>query len=143
MMNQVSNIKGGEKLEEFKKDFESEGFEKEDFAEVDALIEYLNNLPRNEVSILNYPRVQQLRFSCAMIKKVLRDTKCNAKVECKQHEFTPSVGVVRVEGMSLDIVDIEGFSRAAEFATNTEIYPLEANKVRLTFTFHGLLTPIK
>lgn len=109
MMNQVSNIKGGEKLEEFKKDFESEGFEKEDFAEVDALIEYLNNLPRNEVSILNYPRVQQLRFSCAMIKKVLRDTKCNAKVECKQHEFTPSVGVVRVEGVSLDIVDIEGF----------------------------------
>ena len=32
-MNQVSNIGGGEKLEEFKKDFESEGFEKEDFAE--------------------------------------------------------------------------------------------------------------
>lgn len=129
-------------LEDFEKCFESEEFNDADFAEIDALIEYLKTLPRNEVSILNYPRVQQMRFSCAMIKKVLRETNSEAKVECKQHEFDANVGVVRVEGVSLDIVDIEGFSRASEFASNTEIYPLKANKVRLTFTFHGLLTPV-
>lgn len=129
-------------MEDFEKCFESEGFNDADFAEIDALIAYLKTLPRNEVSILNYPRVQQMRFSCAMIKKVLRETSSEAKVECKRHEFDANVGVVRVEGVSLDIVDIEGFSRASEFASNTEIYPLKENKVRMTFTFHGLLTPI-
>ena len=31
----------------------------------------------------------------------------------------------------------------AEFASNTEIYPLAENKVRMTFTFHGLTAPIE
>lgn len=117
-------------------------FDDEDFAEIDALIEYLNTLPRNEVSILNYRRIQQMRFSCAMIKRVLRETHSDAKIVCRQHELDPNVGVVRVEGASINILNIEGFSRASEFASNTEIYPLKANKVRLTFTFHGLLDPI-
>lgn len=129
-------------MQDFENDFDAEGFEDEDFAEIDNLIELLNSLPRTEVSVLNQWRVQQMRFACAMIKRVLRETSSGAGIECKQHEFDPNVGVVRVEGVSLNIADIEGFSRAAEFADNTEIYPLEANKVRMTFTFHGLLTPL-
>lgn len=129
-------------MQDFENSFDTEGFNDEDFAEIDKLIEFLNSLPRTEVSILNQQRVQQMRFACAMIKRVLRETNSDSKIECKQHEFDPNVGVVRVEGISLDIVDIEGFSRASEFANNTEIYPLKADKVRMTFTFHGLLTPL-
>ena len=127
--------------EDIAKEFQDGEFHEEDFAEVDALIGYLKELPRQEVSVLDYSRVQHLRYSCAMIKRALRQTKSDAKIECKQHEFEPSVGVVRVEGVSIDITDIDGFSKAAEFATNTEIYPLKANKVRMVFTFHGLLIP--
>lgn len=128
--------------EVFEEDFKAEEFDEADFEEIDAFIEYLRELPTPKAKILNAPRVQQVRFASAMIKKVLRQTGCKAKVECKQHEFSANVGVVRVEGISLDIVDIEGFSRAAEFASSTEVYPLAANKVRMTFTFHDLLTPI-
>ena len=117
-------------------------FDSEDFAEVDALIEYLQSLPRPEVSILNPLRVQQLRFSGAMIKRVLRRSGCKAKIVCKQHEFEPSVGVVRVEGVPLEITDMDGFAKAAYFANNTEILPLENGKVKMSFTFHGLLTPM-
>mgnify|MGYP000216046892 CR=1 FL=1 len=37
----------------------------------------------------------------------------------------------------------EWFARAAEFASNTEVYPLTKNRIRLTFTFHGITTPIE
>ena len=33
--------------------------------------------------------------------------------------------------------------RVAEFANNMEVYPLVKNRVRLTFTFHGLTKPIE
>jgi len=129
-------------VEDFENNIEYEAFDDEDFSEIDALIECLNALPRNEMSVLSYHKVQQMRFSCAMIKKILRETDCNARIECRHHELDPNIGVIRVEAASLNILDIEGFSRAAEFASNLEIYPLKENKVRMTLTFHGLLTPI-
>jgi hypothetical protein len=122
--------------------FDDEEFCDEDFAEIDTLIEYLSTLPRPAVSILNQQRVQQMRFSCAMIKRILRETESGASVDCKQHELDINVGVVRVEGVDLAVTDMEGFARAAEFASNTEIYPLKANKVRMTFTFHNLTSPV-
>ena len=127
---------------EYEKDYAEENFSDEDFAEIDALIKRLQAASKPEVAVLNPNRVEQVRFAAAMIKKVLRETGSDATIECKQHEFEYGVGVLRVEGMSIDIADIEGFSRAAEFASNTEIYPLEANKVRMAFTFHGMLMPL-
>lgn len=122
--------------------FEDEDFCDEDFAEIDALIEELNSLPRLPVSILNLHRVHQMRFSCAMMKRILRETNSRAWVECKQHEHNCNVGVVRIEGVELSVTDMEGFARAAEFASNTEVYPLKDNSVRLTFTFHDLARPL-
>lgn len=128
-------------MEEFKRD--TDGLSEEDFSEVDRLIEYLKTLPKSEMFVSNPIRVEQMRFAAGMMKRVLRETGSKAKFECKQHEFNPTMGVVRIEGASLDILDIEGFSRAAEFASNTEIYPLSKNAVRMTFTFQGLAEPVK
>ena len=50
------------------------------------------------------------------------------------------MGSVSVEGKSLEFDDPMRFARAAEFASNVEIYPLANDRVRLTFTFHGLAT---
>ena len=129
-------------MEDFESKFDFDGFEDEDLQAVDALIAYLKELPRAEVTMVNPHRVEQMRFSAAMMKKVLRETGSEARFECKQHESFSSVGVVRIEGAALNIIDIEGFSRAAEFASNTEIYPLNNGKVRMTFTFHGLTIPV-
>lgn len=129
-------------MEVFENKFDFGEFEENDLSAIDALIAYLNELPRSEVNVLNPQRVEQMRFSAAMMKKVLRETDSDASFECKQHEGFSSVGVVRIEGAALNIIDIEGFSRAAEFASNTEIYPLKNGKVRMTFTFHGLTMPV-
>ena len=41
-----------------------------------------------------------------------------------------------------DFSNSEWFARSAEFADNTEIYPLENGKVRMTMTFHRLAIPV-
>ena len=48
----------------------------------------------------------------------------------------------RGETERLDFDNPEWFARAAEFASNTEVYPLAKNRIRLTFTFHGITTPL-
>ena len=53
------------------------------------------------------------------------------------------MGGVSVEGKVLEFAGSKWFARAAEFASNTEVYPLAKNRVRLTFTFHGLTAPIE
>ena len=53
------------------------------------------------------------------------------------------MGSISVEGPMLEFDCPEWFSRVAEFASNTEVYPLAKNKVRMTFTFHGLTKPIE
>ena len=121
--------------------FDSEDFYDEDFAEVDALIEYLQSLPRAPILILNPMRLQQMRFSAAMLNKLLRETGNTANIECKQHEAEFSAGVIRVESFDISIVDMEGFARAAEFASNIEIYPLAENKIRMALMFYGLTIP--
>lgn len=123
------------------KDFEQEEFLDEDFAEVDALIEFLQKLPRREVHVINLPRVKQFRFAGAMIKKVLRETGCSAKVVCKHHEHNPTAGVIRIEGKTIDILDIEGYSMVGEFASNVEAFPLTNGNVRMAYMFYGLMVP--
>ncbi len=109
-------------------------------AEFDAFVESLARLRRDSVSILNLPRVRAMRFACAAIKKVLRESGCFATIICKQSDLAPDVGFVSVEGKEIDIRNMEWFCRAAEFADNTEVYPLTNGKVRMTFGFNNLLS---
>ena len=113
------------------------------FAEFDAFVESLAELKADSVSIMNYPSVQAMQFACAAIQKVLAESGCDAKVICKQSDLAPDVGMVCVEGKEIDIRNMEWFCRAAEFADNTEVYPLKNNRVRLTFGFNKLLDQIQ
>ena len=122
-------------------EFEEE-FCEEDFAEVDALIEYLQSLPRSEVLILNPKRVQEMKLCCGAIAKMFRNAGCRAAVECKQHELEPGVGVIWIEGKEIVSQDTDLFTMAAGYADNTEVYSLENGKVRMTFTFYHFLVPI-
>jgi len=124
-------------------EFDEREFDDKDFAEIDALIEMMRKLPRPSTSMINPIRIEQMRFSAAMIKRTLRENGSEAKVNCRQSEFNPYIGGVEVEGAEIYITNMEDFARAAEFANNTEVYPLAKNKVRMTFTFHGLTIPLE
>ena len=67
----------------------------------------------------------------------------NVQISYKMYEPFKTMGSITVEGAVLEFDKPEWFARIAEFASNTEIYPLTKNIVRMTFTFHGLTTPIE
>ena len=92
-------------------------------------------------TVLYVPKYKQLMFCYAVMKNLVGNQ--DATVSYKLFEPFKTMGSVSVEGNNLVFHDSEWLSRAAEFASNTEIYPLANGKVRMTFTFHGLTTSIE
>lgn len=94
-----------------------------------------------KVTILNGLKLKQLQFTYAVLKYLTRGS--DAELSYKLYEPFKTMGSVSVEGKLLEFDRPEWFARAAEFANNTEVYPLAKNRVRLTFTFHGLTLPLE
>ena len=110
---------------------------------MDELVEIIgddvDNVEGKEV-VPNSLRLQQLQFTYAVLKYITKDR--DVRLSYKLYEPFKTVGSVTVEGSSLEFDKPEWFARAAEFASNVEIYPLVKDAVRMTFTFHGLATPV-
>lgn len=112
-----------------------------------ALNELLDALKDNieaddkKTTVLDGLKLKQIQFAYSVLQYITRGT--DAKVSYKLNEPFKTMGSVSVEGSMLEFDCPEWFSRVAEFASNTEVYPLAKNKVRLTFTFHGLTKPIE
>lgn len=112
-----------------------------------ALDELLDALKDNieaddkKTTVLDGLKLKQIQFAYSVLQYITRGT--DAKVSYKLNEPFKTMGSVSVEGPMLEFDCPEWFSRVAEFASNTEVYPLAKNKVRLTFTFHGLTKPIE
>lgn len=95
----------------------------------------------NKTTVLNVLRLKQLQFAYAVLKYITKDK--DAQLSYKLYEPFKTMGSITVEGKVLAFDKPEWFARVAEFATNTEIYPLAKNVVRMTFTFHGLTSTIE
>ena len=112
-----------------------------------ALDELLGTLKDNieaddkKTTVLDGLKLKQIQFAYSVLQYITRGT--DTKVSCTLNEPFKTMGSISVEGPILEFDCPEWFSRVAEFASNTEVYPLAKNKVRLTFTFHGLTKPIE
>lgn len=82
-----------------------------------------------------------MKFVYSVLKHFAKGT--DAVLSYKLCEPFKTMGSVSIEAKRLDFDNPEWFARAAEFASNTEVYPLAKNRIRLTFTFHGITTPIE
>lgn len=91
-------------------------------------------------AIIDPIKVQQMQFAYGVLKYLTKNT--DAKLSYALHEPFKSMGSISVDGKNLAFTNAEWFSRAAEFASNTEVYPLTNGKVRMTLTFHGLVRPV-
>lgn len=92
-------------------------------------------------TILNLGKLEQFKFAYAALQYIMKDK--DVQISYKMYEPFKTMGSITVEGTVLEFDKPEWFARIAEFASNTEIYPLAQNAVRMTFTFHGLTTPIE
>lgn len=93
-----------------------------------------------KTTMLDLQKYKQIQFAYSMLKYLTRGS--DAVVSYKLNEPFKTMGSVSVEGKSIEFYNHEWFARVAEFASNTEVYPLAKNRVRLTFTFHGLTKAI-
>lgn len=107
---------------------------------INGIEDDINN-DESRTTILNFPRMKQFQFAHAALRYIMRDQ--DVQISYKMYEPFNTMGSITVEGAVLEFNKPEWFARIAEFASNTEIYPLAKNAVRITFTFHGLTTPIE
>lgn len=107
---------------------------------IDSIKDDVNN-DESKTTVLNALRLKQLQFAYAVLQYITKDK--DVQLSYKLYEPFKTMGSITVEGKTLEFDKPEWFARVAEFATNTEIYPLAKNAVRMTFTFHGLTAPIE
>lgn len=126
-------------------DFESEYSSDEEIEEaMDSLvISVANGIEQDEgrTSIINPYRMQQLLYTYKVMKYLMKGS--SAQVTYKIHEPYQSMGSVSVTGKDIGFKNMSWFLRAAEMASNYEVYPKTDGTVCMTFTFHGLTTPIE
>lgn len=92
-------------------------------------------------AVLNPIKIQQMQFAYGVLKYLTKGA--GAKLTYALNEPFKSMGSISVEGKNLTFTNAEWFARAAEFASNTEVYPLTNGNVKMTLTFHGLVRPIE
>lgn len=112
--------------------------------ELDTIVDALKDdieADESKITLLSGMRLKQLQFTYAALLYITKGT--NSTVTYKLYEPFKTMGSVSVEGEVLAFNKPEWFAKVAEFASNTEVYPLAKNKVRMTFTFHGLTAPIE
>lgn len=110
---------------------------------MDEFVECIKDDISNDESrttISNTLRLKQLQFAYAALRYITKGKEI--QFSYKLYEPFKTMGSITVEGENLVFDKPEWFARVAEFASNTEIYPLAKNAVRITFTFHGLTVPI-
>ena len=93
------------------------------------------------ISVVNPQRLREMQFTYRVVRDVLAGG--DARVSYRLHEPLKSMGSISIEGKLITFAMPEWFARAAEFADNTEIYPLVDDEVRITFTFHNLTKSIE
>lgn len=111
----------------------------------DAFVEKIGDaIIRDEsrTAILNDNKFMQMKFAYAVLEYLTKGQP-GVKLSYELNSPFKSMGYISLEGKELSFTQSEWFSRAAEFASNMEVYPLLKGRVRLTLTFHGLTVPIE
>lgn len=109
---------------------------------LDALIEMLGGSSEQPVdpTLLNVRCFERMRRVEAGLKYVLRGQP--VQITHALHEPFQNMGSISVEGAEISFCTSRMFVKIAQLASNVEVYPLEKDAVRLTFTFHGLTMPL-
>ena len=92
-------------------------------------------------AVVNLRRLQEMKQCYAWIEKLLLTP--GADISYRLHEPLKSMGSISLEANNLIFQEPEFLKWACLMASNLEVYPLANGKVRMTFGFSGLTTPIE
>lgn len=95
----------------------------------------------SRTAIIDPHMMQAVARTYKLMKHLTEGT--NAKVGYKLHKPYRSMGVVVIIGSPITITNSKWFVKAAELASNFEVYPKTDGTVEMNFMFHGLTKPIE
>lgn len=104
---------------------------------LDALLDYIQRLPKPTVKLLNFQRYQHMMEATAILQKLVAETipeDC-LKIEIEQ-EY--NLGFISIELPELSVLHPMVFVQSIRKADNFEIYPLTNGNIRLDITFQRI-----
>lgn len=117
-------------------------FEEEKYDNVlDALISYIQNLPKSTVKLLNLERYKLMMATAAHLTELLKKSYSEGELDI-DIDTTFNMGSISIELESLMISDPVAFANLIHTADNFEVYPLTNGNVRLSIAFHSVLKSI-
>lgn len=128
-------------LTDYSYDFETEFSED---AEVEAALDAVTGLLKeadSKTAIINPYRMKQMADVYKVLVYLLRGSR--AKITYELHKPYKSVGCIKVTGRSIRFCQTEWFVKAAELASNFEVFPKIDGTIEMNFTFHGLTKSIE
>lgn len=101
---------------------------------ISELLDKTEKLESGDTTI-NLTYEDRLKFAYVIARKFASGV--NIKIQMQENAPYRGMGYLCLEGNYISFTNTEWFARIAEFADNTEAYPLVNGRVVLNFTFHG------
>lgn len=132
-------------IEWWRKDFDNEFKTDEEVEEMlDSIITTVGRAFEEvdkKTAIINPLKIRQVLYTYKVLKYLTRGEK-NVQVTYELHEPYKHMGSVSIVGKHLKFSRPEWFIKAAELASNLDIFPKTDGTVQMDFTFHGLTMPM-
>ncbi len=117
-------------------------FEEEIYDTVfDALLDFINCLPKETVKMIDFERYTNMMQAAAELKDILTDTNSQGNFDIELLDLF-NAGSIKVELDDLTVLNTVKFSSMIEKADNFEIYPRTDGKLQLNITFQSILNTI-
>ena len=109
---------------------------------VDALIAYLNLLPKETVKIIDFDRYKIMMQTASELKDILVQNHEEGQLDIDICDMF-NMGSITTQLSDLTICNIPQFTRMLSKADNFEIYPRTDGNIQLNITFQSVLKTVK
>ncbi len=107
----------------------------------DALLDFINFLPKNTVKMIDFERYKTMMQTAAELKDILAENDEKGELEIELFD-TFNAGSIKTELDELTVINTPQFAAMIAKANNFEIYPKTNGKIQLNITFQSVLKTI-
>lgn len=105
---------------------------------IDALMSFLDMLPKNTVKMINFERYKDMMQTAAELKEILAENQEEGQLEINIRDMF-NMGSITADMPELTVDNIPKFMRMISKADNFEIYPKINGTLQLNITFQSVL----
>lgn len=107
-------------------------------SDLDAFLDYICQLPKPAVKLLNFKRYHDLLEAFYKLQKLLKETNPESKLSIDIDQNF-NFGCISVELTDLSVIKPLDFSAVIKRSDNFEIYPLVNGNLKFDITFHNVI----